>query len=72
MKNQRAVHSSDTLTWFKSSYSGTSGGDCVEVATSTGAIHVRDSKGPQGPVLGFSCEEWSAFVAYARTDRMQS
>ena len=67
MKNERAVHSSDTLAWFKSSYSGTSGGDCVEVAAGTGTIHVRDSKDRQGPVLGFPQEEWSAFVAYAST-----
>ncbi|EGX58054.1 hypothetical protein SZN_19597, partial [Streptomyces zinciresistens K42] len=31
------------LTWIKSSYSGTEGGDCVEVAASTDVVHVRDS-----------------------------
>lgn len=32
------------LDWFKSSYSGTSGGDCVEVAVGLDAVYVRDSK----------------------------
>ncbi|WP_123462403.1 DUF397 domain-containing protein [Streptomyces sp. CEV 2-1] len=30
--------------WFKSSYSGSGGDNCVEVALHTGAVHVRDSK----------------------------
>ncbi|MGW3934906.1 DUF397 domain-containing protein [Streptomyces phaeochromogenes] len=55
------------LAWRKSSYSGSGGGNCVEVATTPGTVHVRDSKGRQGPVLGFPNEEWSAFVAYAKT-----
>lgn len=65
MKTEQVVHSSDTLTWFKSSYSGTSGGDCVEVAAVTGAVHVRDSKEPSGPVLRVFGEQWAAFTAYA-------
>ncbi|MFE7754718.1 DUF397 domain-containing protein [Streptomyces sp. NPDC057429] len=32
------------LRWFKSSYSGSGGGDCVEVADGHGAVYVRDSK----------------------------
>jgi hypothetical protein len=55
-----------TLQWFKSSYSGSSGGECVEVATRSGAaVHVRDSKDPYGPSLTFAPAEWSAFVAFA-------
>jgi Domain of unknown function (DUF397) len=43
--------------WRKSSYSGSNGGDCVELADATGAgavadaVAVRDSKDPDGPVL---------------------
>lgn len=54
---------SDDLTWFKSSYSGSQGGDCVEVATCPSAIHVRDSKNPDGPSLTLSATAWAAFLA---------
>lgn len=53
------------LTWFKSSYSGDEGGECVEVAAIPSTVHVRDSKDPHGPQLGFTPESWTAFVAYA-------
>ncbi|MGI5528406.1 DUF397 domain-containing protein [Streptomyces syringium] len=55
------------LTWFKSSYSGSEGGACVEVVTLPTTIHVRDSKVPDGPRLTLSPEAWSAFTAFART-----
>ncbi|MFJ3104050.1 DUF397 domain-containing protein [Streptomyces sp. NPDC086835] len=54
------------LAWFKSSYSGTSGGDCVEVATGADAMYVRDSKtADSGPVLRVGLGEWTAFVTSA-------
>jgi hypothetical protein len=37
--------------WRKSSYSGSNGGECVEVAGLPGVVAVRDSKDPHGPVL---------------------
>ncbi len=55
--------------WFKSSYSS-NGGNCVEVAanlaTSAGAVPVRDSKDPEGPSLVFSVAEFSAFLSGLR------
>ncbi|MFI1372329.1 DUF397 domain-containing protein [Streptomyces longwoodensis] len=52
------------LDWFKSSYSGTSGGDCVEVAEGLDAVYVRDSKVVgSGPVLRIGRGQWAAFVA---------
>ncbi|MBV9448813.1 MAG: DUF397 domain-containing protein [Streptosporangiaceae bacterium] len=57
---------SDTLTWRKSSYSGASGGNCVQVATPPGAIALRDSNHPTGPVLHFTPNEWQAFLASIR------
>ncbi|MEV3921132.1 DUF397 domain-containing protein [Actinomadura coerulea] len=39
------------LPWRKSSHSGENGGDCVELAGAAGAVAVRDSKDPDGPVL---------------------
>lgn len=54
------------LDWFKSSYSDSSdGSECVEVAAAVGAVHVRDSKNPQGARLGLSPTAWASFVAYA-------
>ncbi|MFF6875841.1 DUF397 domain-containing protein [Streptomyces sp. NPDC012474] len=54
------------LDWFKSSYSGTSGGDCVEVAASLDAVYVRDSKAVVGgPMLRIGRGGWAAFVALA-------
>ncbi|MFD7812988.1 DUF397 domain-containing protein [Streptomyces sp. NPDC059785] len=53
------------LAWFKSSYSGSQGDDCVEVATSPHTVHVRDSKAPQGPRLALTATAWSAFLPYA-------
>ena len=53
--------------WRKSSYSGQGGGNCLEVADGfPGAVPVRDSKVPQGPVLLYSTGAWSAFVATVR------
>ncbi|MFG3164060.1 DUF397 domain-containing protein [Streptomyces sp. NPDC048232] len=66
MNPKQITADSRSLRWFKSSYSGSGGGDCVEVAPAPGTVHVRDSKDRQGPMLGFSHAEWSAFVAYAR------
>jgi hypothetical protein len=37
--------------WRKSSYSASNGGNCVELADVAGAVAVRDSKNPDGPVL---------------------
>ncbi|MFI0370514.1 DUF397 domain-containing protein [Actinomadura sp. 1N219] len=39
------------LTWRKSSRSGSSGGNCVELASMDEKVAVRDSKDPHGPVL---------------------
>lgn len=64
MSTDQHAASSTELSWFKSSYSGTSGGDCVEVATTTAAVHVRDSKRPLGASLTFSTAQWAAFAAH--------
>ena len=55
---------STELDWFKSSYSGSSGDNCIEVAVDR-AIHVRDSKQQEGGQLALSPTAWSKFVAYA-------
>lgn len=53
------------LAWVKSSYSTDDGPACVEVASTPGTIHVRDSKRTQGPKLAFGPQQWAAFVTYA-------
>ncbi|MER7739079.1 DUF397 domain-containing protein [Streptomyces sp. NPDC096538] len=61
---EQVTENEDGLHWFKSSYSGSGGGDCVEVATGLDAVYVRDSKAVgDGPVLRVGREEWAAFVA---------
>ncbi|WP_405600294.1 DUF397 domain-containing protein [Streptomyces sp. NBC_01410] len=48
--------------WRKSSYSDSSGGECVEVAACPEAVHVRDSKLPDGPTFTVTPDAWSSFV----------
>ncbi|GAB3965480.1 DUF397 domain-containing protein [Plantactinospora veratri] len=50
--------------WRKSTRSGSNQAACVEVAVGLpGAVGVRDSKDPSGPVLVFAAEAWRAFVS---------
>ncbi|MCX5210414.1 DUF397 domain-containing protein [Kitasatospora sp. NBC_00240] len=57
----------DAATWYKSSYSGDDGGDCVEVAPGfPGLVPVRDSKDPSGPALVFPAAGWQSFVEGVR------
>ena len=51
--------------WRKSSYSGSNGGECVEVATAGGVV-VRDTADRGGPVLTFTAEAWRSFTATIR------
>ncbi|MGP2437533.1 DUF397 domain-containing protein [Streptomyces sp. JW3] len=53
---------STALTWVKSSYSSSEGGNCVEVATHPAAIHIRDSKNPGGPIVTVSPTAWADFL----------
>ncbi|POX37260.1 hypothetical protein C3486_29315 [Streptomyces sp. Ru73] len=57
--------------WRKSSYSGGSGGDCVEMGYGApGAVPVRDSKKPSGPAIVVPRSAWSAFVTAVRDDAL--
>ncbi|MFE7660399.1 DUF397 domain-containing protein [Streptomyces celluloflavus] len=57
--------SNSELAWYKSSYSGSSGDSCVEIATSPTTVHIRDSKNTAGPQLAVPANAWAAFVTYA-------
>ncbi|MFF7358715.1 DUF397 domain-containing protein [Streptomyces filipinensis] len=50
------------VTWRKSSYSNTSGGECVEVADNLPLVPVRDSKDTTRTPLLIGAGAWSAFV----------
>lgn len=53
--------------WVKSSHSGPTGGNCVEVTfLADGQVAVRNSRHPAGPALLFSTSEWDAFVHGAK------
>ncbi|WP_415952438.1 DUF397 domain-containing protein [Streptomyces sp. KLOTTS4A1] len=56
------------LTWFKSSYSDSEGGDCVEAARTPDRMHIRDSKlGAQGPSFSTAAPAWKAFLTHVRS-----
>ncbi|MGQ5640217.1 MULTISPECIES: DUF397 domain-containing protein [unclassified Streptomyces] len=58
--------STPELHWFKSSYSDSSNGnDCLEVAPTPTAIHLRDSKNSDGPRLALTPRAWAEFVSHA-------
>jgi hypothetical protein len=62
----------DRAEWRKSSLSGGSGGNCVEVATNLpGIIAVRDSKDLGGPALLFTLAQWRTFLAASRSGRSE-
>ncbi|MFD5485732.1 DUF397 domain-containing protein [Streptomyces virginiae] len=62
------MNSSD-LRWFKSSYSGSEGDSCVEVAACPDAVHVRDSKVTAGPELAVTPGVWTAFLGGVTSTR---
>jgi hypothetical protein len=54
-------------TWIKSSYSGPTGGNCVEVGFLPGGeVAMRNSRYPAGPALVFTSTEWQAFLSGIR------
>jgi Domain of unknown function (DUF397) len=57
---------SEDVTWRKSSYSGGSGGNCVEVGNTGAVIVVRDSKDRDGAVVAVGADAWRRFAATVR------
>lgn len=62
--------------WKKSSHSGGSEGQCVEVADLTATPHtgivLRDSKHPAGPALLVGAEAFAGFIASLREDQIDA
>jgi hypothetical protein len=49
------------LNWVKSSHSGGTGGNCVEVAMlPDGDRAIRDSKDPAGSVIHLTADQWAS------------
>jgi Domain of unknown function (DUF397) len=58
-------------TWRKSTRSGGTGGNCIEVARNLpGAVAIRDSKNPHGPKLILTPSTWQAFTAAIQTGHL--
>jgi len=56
------VPSSQFQAWRTSSYSGSGGGNCVEVAPAARAVGVRDTKAREFGHLAVSRDAFAAFV----------
>lgn len=58
------------LRWVRSTFSGTAGGNCVELARATSdaspqRLYVRDSKNAHGPRLNLRAEALAGLTGYA-------
>lgn len=61
-----------TLRWRKSSHSGDTGGECVEIAAlPTGALAIRDSKNPHGPHLTLTRHAFRTLLNQTATNGWQ-
>jgi Domain of unknown function (DUF397) len=50
------------MDWRKSTYSDSNGGDCVETASGSDVILVRDTADCDGVTLSVPAETWRAFT----------
>jgi hypothetical protein len=55
--------------WRKSTYSGSNGGGCVEVADDSHSVLVRDTQDRSGPVLRFGPGAWHRFTGQLKARR---
>ncbi|ACY95973.1 DUF397 domain-containing protein [Thermomonospora curvata] len=58
-----AHYSVHDATWRRSSHSGSSGGECVEVAHLDSTTAIRDSKNPGAGFLAMKREAWGRLLA---------
>ena len=52
-----------SMTWRTSTYSSGNGGNCVEVASATGSVAVRDTKDRDGGTLSIPADAWAKFTS---------
>jgi hypothetical protein len=60
-----------SLAWLKARCS-TGNGQCVEIASTSDKVAIRDSKDPNGPILVYTPREFSAFLEGARNGEFDS
>jgi hypothetical protein len=66
--NNRLVDVDNTAPWIKSSFSGPTGGNCVEVSfLADGQVALRNSRQADASALVFTRAEWDAFLRGARS-----
>ncbi|MEU6773339.1 DUF397 domain-containing protein [Streptomyces sp. NPDC046759] len=68
-RNEPTISDASVLSgWRKSSYSGGSSDNCLEVSDPARPAHVpvRDSKNPTGPAIVFSAAAWTEFLGGIR------
>ncbi|QUX29774.1 DUF397 domain-containing protein [Nocardiopsis akebiae] len=58
MRNTVAFNKAERTAWHKSSYSGGSGGNCVEVAEGQ-SVQMRDTQNREHGHLAFTTPEWT-------------
>ncbi|MGW3014467.1 DUF397 domain-containing protein [Streptomyces longwoodensis] len=58
------MDTSNTPAWRKSSYSGNTGGECLEIAALPTLVAVRDSKNPDHGTLTLTPEAFATFVGF--------
>ncbi|HTU72437.1 MAG TPA: DUF397 domain-containing protein [Trebonia sp.] len=67
MVSSEPTDGSAALRWVKSSYSGPTGGNCVEVASvGSRRVAIRDSWIPAGQALVFTARQWHDFISGAK------
>ncbi|GHH53833.1 DUF397 domain-containing protein [Streptomyces candidus] len=70
-RNSRSVEPTDAL-WFKSTYSGGEGNECVEIALAGQVTGVRDSKAAGGPELAVAPAAFAAFLDGLKSGRLDT
>jgi Domain of unknown function (DUF397) len=54
------------MNWRKATHSGDNGGECVEVASASGLVMIRDTTNRDGITLSVTPSAWRRLVATAR------
>jgi hypothetical protein len=54
------------MNWRKATYSGDNGGACIEVASTSGRVMVRDTADRDGVTLAVTPAAWRRLLAVAR------
>ena len=66
------METAGALSWRKSSYSTSNGGDCVEVTSTSNTIAIRDSKNLADTALTITLDAWRSFTQGMKSLRARS